>query len=81
MLPFLQELVLALDYLCHQPPLVRSFDADEIDRFGSAIGTRQVDLRLPRPGDMDVRRFMICRVDNDPETMGAVNDNHTADLT
>ena len=65
-----------LNHFGHQPPLVRSLDANEVDRFGSAIGANQVDLRLPRPGDMNMSRFMIERVDDEPETVGAVNDNH-----
>ncbi|MDA3922480.1 MAG: hypothetical protein PF501_17645, partial [Salinisphaera sp.] len=61
--------------------MVRSRDADEIDRFGFAISTRQVDLRLTRSGDVDMCRFVICCVDDEPETVGAVNDNHPESIS
>ena len=76
-LPFRLEFVLALDYIRHQPPLVKFLDTNEIDRFRPATGTRQVDFRLPNPSDMDMRRPMIRCVDDEPEAVGTMNDNNS----
>lgn len=75
-LPFREEFITPLDHFSHQPPLVRFPDADEVDRFGAAVGASQVDLRLSGAGDMNMCRLMIGCVDDEPESMGAVNDNH-----
>lgn len=65
-----------LYHLIHQPTHVGAFDADALDRFRFAVRTEQIDFRLPRAGNVDVGGFMIERVDHEPKTVGAVDDNH-----
>ena len=45
--------------------------------FGYAIRHKQVDFRLSRPGNVDVGRFVIERVDDEPEAVGTMDDNHS----
>jgi hypothetical protein len=75
-LPFLQKIVAARDCLSNEAPHVRPLDADAGHHFGRAIGSKQVDFRLSRSGDVDMRRFVIDGVDNEPEAVSAVDDNH-----
>lgn len=37
-----------------------------------------IDLRLPHAGDADVGRFVVERVDDEPEAVDAVDDGHTS---
>jgi len=60
-LPFPREIVLVIDHFRHQPPYVEPLDAHDRDQFGLAVRPRQIDLRLPRPGDVDTHRFMVSR--------------------
>jgi hypothetical protein len=64
-------------HLGEQAPHVRPFDANTEYDFGRPVGAKQVDFRLSRPGDMDVRRFVILRVDDKPKTVSAMDDNHS----
>jgi hypothetical protein len=80
-LPFPQELVAALFNFRHQPPHVGLFDADDIDKLWPAAWSRKVDLRLPCPSDVNMRRIVVSPVDNEPKAMGAVNDNHRLKVT
>lgn len=65
-----------LHHLVHQPAHVGAFDADAVNLFWPALRAKEIDLGLPRAGDVDVGRFMIERVDHEPETVGAVDYNH-----
>lgn len=64
-------------HLVHQPAHVGALDADAVDLFWPAFRAEEIDLGLPRSGDVDVGWFVIERVDHEPETVGAVNDNHS----
>jgi len=75
-LPLLQKLVSALNHLTEQTPHIGPLDADAENHLRLAVGAAQIDFRLSRPGYVDVRRFMIERVDDEPEAVGAMNDNH-----
>ncbi len=63
-------------HLVHQPAHVGPLDSDTLDRLRCAAWTEQVDLRLSRPGDVDMGRLMILRVDYEAEAMGTVDDDH-----
>lgn len=65
-----------LHHLVHQPAHVGAFDADAVDLFRPALRAEEIDLGLPRAGDVDVGRFMIEGVDHEPEAVSAMNDNH-----
>ena len=51
-------------------------DADDIHDLRATVRPKQVDLRPPRPDDMDVRRLVVLSVDDDPEAVSPVNDDH-----
>ena len=65
--------------LCHhrqQPSHVGSFDANHRDEFLVVFGACQIDLRLPGADNVNVRWFMVRRIDHKPEAVGAVNNNN-----
>jgi len=74
-LPFPQEYLLPFDHLGDQMPQGGAPDADGVYHFGRTSGAQKVDLRLSRAGNVDMRQFMVQRVDDEPEAAGAVNDN------
>jgi hypothetical protein len=74
-LPHLQKLISPLEHLCDQAAHIGPLDADAEHHFGRAARAEQVDFRLSGPGDVDVRRFMIECVNDEPEAVSAVNDN------
>ena len=59
----------------HQPPHVGSLDTNHRDKFLLVFSAGQIDLRLPRAGNVNMRWFMIRRVNHEPEAVGAVNNN------
>ena len=62
--------------LCQQTPHVRSFDADAEHQFGLIIGSKQVDLCLTRSRHVDMGRLVIGSIDDKPEAVSPMNDNH-----
>jgi hypothetical protein len=74
--PLSQKLVSALGHLTEQAAHIGPLDADAGDHLRHAGGAEQIDFRLSRPGYVDVRRFMIECVNDEPEAVGAMNDNH-----
>lgn len=80
-LPFLQQLVTALDHLGHhlghQAPHIRPFDADIAYNFGYAARSKQIDLRPSSPGDGDMSRLVIEHGDDKPDAAGTVDDNRS----
>jgi len=77
-LPFLKKVVAMRSHLGNEPPKIGALDADARHDLGIAVRPQQVDFRLPGSGDMNMRRFVICRIDDEPETVGTVNDNHAS---
>jgi hypothetical protein len=75
-LPFPQKFIAACGHLNEQPPHIRPLDANAEHDFRSSLSAEQIDFRLSRPGDMDVRRFVVGRVNDEPEAMRAMDDNH-----
>ena len=66
------------DRLDEQTPHVRAFDASTEHDLRYSEDAGQIDFRLSWPGDMDMSRFMVERVNDEPEAMCAVNDDHGA---
>jgi hypothetical protein len=76
-LPFLQEPVSARDHFGEQPPYVRPLHSDARHQLGLAFRSQKVHFRLALgPDDVDMRRLMIERIDDKPETVGPMDDNH-----
>jgi hypothetical protein len=75
-LPFLQKDVTVLDHLGDEAPHIGSLDANTRHDSGYTIRPKQVDFRLSRPDDVDTGRFMIERVDDEPEAVSTMDDNH-----
>jgi len=73
-LPFLQQRLAALLDLSKQATHVGTFDPDAPHQLGIAIGSKQIDFRLPGASDMDMRRFMVERVDNKSKAVSAMDD-------
>ena len=65
-----------LAHLTEQAAHIGPLDADAGDHLRHPVGAEQIDFRLSRPGYVDVRRFVIERVDDEPEAVGAMNDNN-----
>jgi len=74
--PYLQEILTALDDLGDETSQFRALVPDARYQFGSAIGPKQIDFRLSRSGNVDMRGFVIERVDREPEAVSAMDDNH-----
>jgi hypothetical protein len=77
-LPFLKKVVATLSNFGNEPPKVGTLDADAGNDLWIAASAQQVDFRLPWPGDVNMHRFVIGRVNDKPEAVGAVNDNHAS---
>jgi hypothetical protein len=77
-LPFLKKVVAALLHLGHESPEVRTLYADAGHDLGIIVRPQQVDFRLPCSGVVNMRLFVIGGVDDEPEAVGAVNDNYTS---
>jgi len=75
-LPFIEKVAAALPYLGHEPAKVGTLDADTGYDLGIAVTPQQVDFRLACSCDVNVCRFVIGGVDDEPEAIGTVNDNH-----
>jgi hypothetical protein len=74
-LPFLKKVIAAFLHLGHESPEVGTLDADAGHDLGIVVRPQQVDFRLPCSSDVNMRRFVIGGVDDEPEAVGAVNDN------
>ncbi len=70
-LPFLQELFAVLGHNRHQPPHVGLLDTNDRDKFLLVSSAGQIDLRLPRAGNVNMRWVMFRRVNHEPEAVGA----------
>jgi hypothetical protein len=75
-LPFLQEMTAAGAHLLDQSPKIRALDADGPNDLRFAVWPQKIDLCLTRPGDVNMRWFMIGGVDDEPKAMSAVDDDH-----
>jgi hypothetical protein len=75
-LPLLKKLVASRCHFRHQAPHIGLLDSDHRDQFGIAARAGKIDLCLSWTGDMDVSRFMILGVNDEPEPVRSVNDNH-----
>jgi hypothetical protein len=75
-LPFLQEFLTALDRHGYQPSHIGPLDTDARHDLGRAIRPKKVDFRLSCSGDVDMGRFVVERVDDEPEAMSPMDDNH-----
>ena len=71
--PLSQKIIASFGNLSFQAPHVGLLDADHRNNFDISIRTDKVDLGLPWPGYMNMGRFMIERVDHEPEPMSTVN--------
>jgi hypothetical protein len=75
-LPFPQKIVATRYRLGEQTPHIRPLDADtELDLRRSA-GPKQIDFRMSRASDMDMRWFVVERVDDEPEAIRTMHDDH-----
>jgi hypothetical protein len=72
-LPLLEELVPLLDHHRHQSPHLAAFDPDAEYNLRRSIPSKQIDLRVPRSGYVDVGGFVILRVDHESETQRAMD--------
>jgi hypothetical protein len=77
-LPFLKQVIAALDHFGDEPPKVGTLDADAEHDFRIAVGPQQIDFRLPRSSDVNMSRLMIECVDDEPEAVRTVYDNHAS---
>jgi len=59
-------------------PKVGTLDADAGHDLRITVRPQQIDFRLPGSGDVNMRRFVIGGIDDEPEAMGTVNDNHAS---
>src|SRR5580704_2243253 len=75
-LPCLQEFLATPARLAKQATHIRPLDPDAPKHLRLAVGPKEVDFRLPRSGDMNMRRFVIECVDHEPEAVSAVDDDH-----
>jgi len=67
-----------LFHLGHKSPKIGTLDTDAGHDLWIAVRPKQVDFRLPCSGDVNMSRFMIGGVDDEPETESTVNDNHAS---
>jgi hypothetical protein len=75
-LPLPQEGVLSFGHLGDQASQRRASDTNTVYHLGCTIWRQEIDLRLAVPGDVDVRRFVVERLDDEPEAICAMNHNH-----
>jgi hypothetical protein len=75
-LPFPQEFVTMGDHFGEKAPHVCPFDSNAEHKFRHSVTAQQVNFRLPRPGHMNMGRFMIEAVDHKSKAMGAMNGDH-----
>jgi hypothetical protein len=75
-LPLAQEIVTMRQHFFEQAPHVGPLDAHAEHRHGRPASAKQVDLRVSRPGYMDMGRFVVGCVDDEPKAMGAMDDDH-----
>jgi hypothetical protein len=80
-LPLAQEIVPMQPHFVKQAPHVRPLDTYAEHCLWRPGRSKQVNLRVSRAGHMDMGRFVIGRVDDEPEPMGAVNHDHRIKLT
>ncbi len=64
-----------LGHYRHQSPHVGSLDTNDRDKFLLVCSAGQIDLRLPRTGNVNMRWVMVRHVNHEPEAVGAVNNN------
>jgi hypothetical protein len=75
-LPFKQKIVAPRGCLGQETPHIRPFYAGTEDDLGRSGGAEQIDPGVPSAGDMDMGRFVIERVDDEPEAERAMDDHH-----
>jgi hypothetical protein len=75
-LPLPQQVVTPLDRLGDQTAQVGPLNADARHDLGHASRTKQVDFRLSCSSDVDMRGFMVERVNHKPEAVSTMNDDH-----
>jgi hypothetical protein len=75
---FPQEIVAMGDRLGEQAPHVRPPYADAEYDVRHSVSTQKIDFRLSRPGDVEMGRFVVERIDDEPEAVRAMDDNHAA---
>jgi hypothetical protein len=78
-LPLKNEIAATRDRLGEQTSHLRTFDANAEHDFRHGARAKQVDLSLPSPDYMNVRWFVIERVDDKPKAMRAVDHSHLRD--
>ena len=59
-----------------QTPHVGFLDADAEHQFRNAIPSDEIDLRVPVTDDVNVRRLVIGRVDDEAVAASTVHDDH-----
>jgi hypothetical protein len=77
-LPFLKKVIAVLDHLGDEAPKVGTLDPGAGHDFRITVRPPKVDFRLPCPRDVNMGRFMIGGVDDEPEAVSTVNDNHAS---
>ncbi len=74
-LPFSHQPRLFHRNLVQDAPKICPADPHAVDQFRFSVSTQQVYLRLSGPGDMNMRRLLILRVDHETEAESAVNND------
>ncbi|ODS56831.1 MAG: hypothetical protein ABS40_08555 [Agrobacterium sp. SCN 61-19] len=75
-LPFFHKPRLFHRNLVQDAAKIGTADPHAVDQFRFSVSTQQVYLRLSGPGDMNMRRLVILRVDHETEAESAMNNNH-----
>jgi hypothetical protein len=75
-LPLLQKVASMRRCFGHQTAHVRSFYADARDQMWQPAGSKQVDFRLSRTGNVHMRRLMIAHINNETKAVSTMNDDH-----
>ena len=77
-LPLLQQERLAAGHKTHGAADLAARHAVGPDERRSAIGPEQVYLGLPVTEDVDMRRLMIVKIDNDAQAIGTQHGDYAA---
>jgi hypothetical protein len=75
-LPLFQEPITTLDNLRDQTAHVRPADSNAPHHLRLAAAPNQIDFRLSRSDDMNMRRFVIECVNHKPKALNAIDDDH-----
>jgi len=77
-LPLTQKFVAALYDFTEQTPHVRPLDAHAEDNVRHPVIAQKVDFSRPMTNDVDMRRFVIERLNNKAKPIRSADDDHDA---